>query len=89
MMEDISSVRDGMLALVDQIDQHGLSGDIILAHIEDFVELLGRISALKNIDIRDGRRMPCEALGVSSGLCRPKELDYWHIENEVLSRRLN
>ena len=41
-MEDISSVRDGMLALVDQIDQHGLSGDIILAHIE---EVLGRVSA--------------------------------------------
>ena len=40
-----------MLALVDQIYQHGLSGDIILAHIGDFVEVLGRISALQNIDI--------------------------------------
>ena len=50
-MEDISSVRDGMLALVDQIDQHGLSGDIILAHIKDFVEVLGQISALQNIVI--------------------------------------
>ena len=38
-MEDISSVRDGMLALVDQIDQHGLLADSILAHIEDFVEV--------------------------------------------------
>ena len=47
-MEVISGVRDGMLALVDQIDQYGLSGDIILAHIEDFVEVLGGISALQN-----------------------------------------
>ena len=51
MMEDISGVRDGMLALLDEINQHGLSGDIILAHIVDFVEVLGWISALQNIDI--------------------------------------
>ena len=51
MMEDISRVRDRMLALVDQINHHGLSGDIILAHIEDFVGVLGQISALQNIDI--------------------------------------
>ena len=35
----------------DTSHQHGLSGDIISAHIEDFVEELGRISALQNIDI--------------------------------------
>ena len=51
-MEDISCVRDCMLVIpVDRIDQHGLKGNIILAHIEDFVEVLGRISALQNIDI--------------------------------------
>ena len=48
MMEVISGVRDFLLALVDQIDQHGLSGDIILAHNEYFVEVLGWIGALQN-----------------------------------------
>ena len=48
MMEDISRVRDRMLALVDQIDQHGLSGYIILVHILDFAEVPGQISALQN-----------------------------------------
>ena len=48
--EDNSLVRHRMLAL-DQINQHGLSGYIILAHIVDFVNVLGRISALQNIDI--------------------------------------
>ena len=28
----------------DKIDQHGLSGDIILAHSEDFIEVLWRIN---------------------------------------------
>ena len=50
-MKNTSGVRDGTLALLDQIDQHGLSGDIILVHFEHFVEELGRMSALHNIDI--------------------------------------
>ena len=38
MIEDISRVKDRMLPLVDQNDQHGLSGYIILTHIVDFVK---------------------------------------------------
>ena len=53
MLQYEGLVRTGLciLALVYQINQHGLSEDIILAHIEDYLEVLGRISALQNIDI--------------------------------------
>ena len=47
-MEDINGVRDRMLAIAVQTDQLDLSRDTILARTEDFVEVLGRISALQN-----------------------------------------
>ena len=62
-----------LAGLIDQIDQHGLSGYIILAHIVDFVEV-GRIRALQNIDIDhkvlNGLRLIEHHVRVQDGNCR-------------------
>ena len=59
--------------LIDQIDQHGLSGYVILAHIVDFVEV-GWTSALQNIDIDhkvlNGLRLIKHRVRVQEGNCR-------------------
>ena len=52
-MEDVGGLQDAVLSLADQIDQHGLPTDTILALFEDFFEVLGRISALRDIDTDD------------------------------------
>lgn len=53
-MADIRDVRDEMLSFAYEIEQQDLPSDSVLARIEDFLETLGQISALEDLDIDDG-----------------------------------
>ncbi|XP_041864185.1 uncharacterized protein LOC121654221 [Melanotaenia boesemani] len=50
-MDYFRELRDNMLSFADDIEERALSSDCVLAAIENFVETLGRISALQDIDI--------------------------------------
>ena len=50
-MANLNVFRDAMFTLADQVENNNLSGDVILSRIEDLYEMLGRITALHDIDI--------------------------------------
>lgn len=50
-MTNLNVVQDLMLTLADQIENNNLSADVILSRIEDISEVLGRITALHDVDI--------------------------------------
>ena len=39
-MEDIDGLRETMIFIADQTDQHGISAGTILHRVEDFLEIL-------------------------------------------------